>query len=76
MEIINRLLKNKIVERLQPGKAVLLFGARRVGKTVLLKDILGSFPGRTMLLNGEDYDTLLLLKERSIANYSHLFWRS
>jgi predicted AAA+ superfamily ATPase len=73
MEIINRLLKNKIVERLQPGKAVLLFGARRVGKTVLLKDILGSFPGRTMLLNGEDYDTLLLLKERSIANYSHLF---
>ncbi|MCH4156106.1 MAG: ATP-binding protein [Muribaculaceae bacterium] len=73
MEIINRLLKDKIVERLQPGKAVLLFGARRVGKTVLLKDILGSFPGRTMLLNGEDYDTLLLLKERSIANYSHLF---
>lgn len=25
-----------------------------------------------MLLNGEDYDTLALLKERSIANYRHL----
>ena len=72
METIGRALHTKVVENLRPGKAVLIFGARRVGKTVLIRKIVDSFSGKTLLLNGEDYDTLALLERRTVANYRHL----
>lgn len=72
METIDRILKKKITSRIEPNKAVLIFGARRVGKTVMMRQIVDNFSGRTMMLNGEDYDTLTLLENRSIANYRHL----
>jgi predicted AAA+ superfamily ATPase len=72
MTVIKRLLQKKIVERLVPGKAVLIFGTRRVGKTVLMRQIIDSYAGNIMLLNGEDNDALALLAEKSIANYSRL----
>lgn len=72
METIKRILQDKISERIEPGKAILLFGARRVGKTVLMRELIKAFKGKTMLLNGEDYDTISLLHERSISNYKHL----
>lgn len=58
--------------RIEPGKAVLIFGARRVGKTVMMRNIIKAYPGKTLLLNGEDYDTLALLEKRSVSNYRHL----
>ncbi len=72
MDTIKRSLEERITKKLEPGKAMLIFGARRVGKTVLLKEIVKNFQGNTMLLNGEDYDTLSLLENRSVANYKHL----
>lgn len=72
MEPVKRLLQDRVITRVEPNKAVLIFGARRVGKTVLIRQLIKNFKGRTMLLNGEDYDTLALLEERSIANYRHL----
>lgn len=72
METINRLLQKQISERIAPNKVVLIFGARRVGKTVMMRKIVADYPGRTMMLNGEDYDTLALLENRSVANYRHL----
>lgn len=72
METIKRSLQDKIIDKIAPNKAILIFGARRVGKTVLMRDIVKNFSGRTMMLNGEDYDTLALLENRSIANYRHL----
>jgi predicted AAA+ superfamily ATPase len=66
-------LQDKISVRIEKGKAVLIFGARRVGKTFLINKLLKSYNGKTMLLNGEDYDTHALLENRSIANYRHLF---
>lgn len=72
MKTVKRLLEDKITERIMPGKAVLLFGARRVGKTVLMRKLVNSYSGRAMMLNGEDFDTLALLENRTIANYRHL----
>ena len=72
MEPTKRLLQDRIATRIEPNKAVLIFGARRVGKTVLMRQLISNFDGKTMLLNGEDYDTLALLEERSVANYRHL----
>ena len=72
MKPVKRLLHDRIASRIEPNKAVLIFGARRVGKTVLVRQLINNFEGKTMLLNGEDYDTLALLEERSTANYRHL----
>jgi predicted AAA+ superfamily ATPase len=72
MEPIKRLLQDRIAARIEPNKVILIFGARRVGKTVLIRQLINGFEGKTILLNGEDYDTLALLEERSIANYRHL----
>ncbi|MDR1004053.1 MAG: ATP-binding protein [Prevotellaceae bacterium] len=73
MEIIKRSIESSITEKLVPNKAVLLFGARRVGKTILMRKIASDFQGKVMMLNGEDYDTQALLHERTIANYHRLF---
>lgn len=72
MNTIKRALHDKIVNEIKPGKAVLIFGARRVGKTVMMREIVNSFPGRVMMLNGEDFDTHALLEQRTIANYRNL----
>jgi predicted AAA+ superfamily ATPase len=72
MDPLKRLLQDRIVAKIEPNKAVLIFGARRVGKTVLMRQLIKDFAGKTMLLNGEDYDTLALLEEQSVANYRHL----
>jgi len=57
---------------MQPNKVMLLFGPRRVGKTVLMRNIINNTPGNHLILNGEDYDTLTLLEPQSIANYRKL----
>ena len=72
METIKRILEDRIVEWITPGKAILIFGARRVGKTILMRKLVDNYPGRAMMLNGEDFDTLALLENRTIANYRHL----
>ena len=71
--VIKRLLQEKISNRITPGKVVIIYGARRVGKTVLLRELVNSFEGKTLLLNGEDYDVQSMLANRSVANYRHLF---
>ena len=73
METLRRSLEDKIMDRLSPGKAILIFGARRVGKTVMMRSIVDAYEGRTLWMNGEDFDTMTLLRERTVANYRHLF---
>jgi len=69
---ITRILETRVQKSLRPNKAALLFGARRVGKTVLLRQIIEKFAGKTLLLNGDDLDTHALLEERTAANYARL----
>ena len=73
MKSIKRILQSEMEERLRPQKALLLFGARRVGKTVLLQQIVHGFDGKRLLLNGESMDTVRMLADRSIGNYQRLF---
>jgi predicted AAA+ superfamily ATPase len=73
MKTIERILQQRIESKLRPNKVILIFGARRVGKTTLTAQIIKKFEGRTLLLNGEDGDALALLKEKSISNYRNLF---
>jgi len=48
MNKITRILQAEIENRMQPGKVMLLFGARRVGKTILIKSIAEKFSGKIL----------------------------
>jgi len=72
MEPVKRLLEERVRTKILPNKAVLIFGARRVGKTILLRQIIDKFEGKVLLLNGEDLDSVSILNEKSISNYSHI----
>lgn len=70
--MIKRTLEFEISEKIQPNKVIILLGARRVGKTILINEICSTFQGKYLLLNGEDYDAQKLLENKSIANYRRL----
>lgn len=57
---------------LKKQKVTLLLGARRVGKTELLKQLEESQGSNCLWLNGEDVDVQQLLETRSVANYKRL----
>ena len=73
MEAIRRILHDEIEKRIRRQKVMLVFGARRVGKTVLLKQIVENYKGKTLLVNGESMDTVRMLADRSASNYRQLF---
>ena len=53
--MIHRFITNRILESLVPGRVTVLFGARRTGKTTLLKAITEKLnEKRVLILNGED----------------------
>jgi len=51
---IQRLLLSEIQKSLIPGKVLVLYGARQVGKTTLAKDLLQSLPLRTRFVNADE----------------------
>lgn len=71
--MIPRLLTTEIEQRMKKQKVMLIYGARRVGKTILLKHIVDRYQGKTLLLNGESSETVDMLKEKSISRYRQLF---
>jgi len=54
MKYLKRELSDSILNKLQPNKVVVLYGARRVGKTILVKNILRTINEPVLILNGED----------------------
>mgnify|MGYP004668684909 FL=1 len=62
--MIKRILETTIQERLWHGKAIILFGARQVGKTTMLKKML---QGRddVLWLNGDEQDVRNLFENAS-----------
>jgi len=73
MEYIERALESTLINTRRPNKVVIIMGARRVGKTVLLKRMMKNSVLKTMYLNGEDFYVKEMLKERSIVNYKNQF---
>lgn len=70
---INRATLKQFEATVLPNKVLLLLGARRVGKTELIKKYLENIPKEEYLqLNGEDVEDAYLLKVRSVVNYKRL----
>ncbi len=70
--MITRKIESVILESLVPGKVVILLGARRTGKTVLLKKIVSMISEPGIFFNGEDFAVQRLLENRSVANYEKI----
>jgi predicted AAA+ superfamily ATPase len=69
MEGINRYIYDELKKQLKPSRVLMLLGARRVGKTRLLKKLASELPADlTLMLNGEDQKTIDSLAERSVEN--------
>ncbi|MFI3240169.1 MAG: AAA family ATPase [Bacteroidales bacterium] len=58
--MVERLIENRIKAKLNSGKAIIIMGARQVGKTTLLKNL---FPNsnETLWLNGDEPDVRVML---------------
>jgi uncharacterized protein len=70
---ISRALFEEFKRRVKPQKVLILLGARRVGKTELIKRYLSELsPDEYQLHNGEDQNTWQLFAERSVKNYKRL----
>jgi len=72
MEYIPRILQKTLENRLVSNKVVLIYGSRRVGKTILVKKIMENTKEKTLFLNGEDVTTQRLLEERNASRYRRL----
>ncbi len=70
--MIQRALKEVIGTSMQPNKVMLVFGARRVGKTVLIKQLIEQFKGQVLFLNGEDALTEEMFSTRTASHYRQL----
>ena len=70
---IDRAFRKAVLQKLQANKVIVLLGARRVGKTIFLKDLVDNHLNEEhLLLNGEDISTMAVLTERTIENYKRL----
>ncbi|MFM7401180.1 MAG: ATP-binding protein, partial [Bacteroidota bacterium] len=72
MELISRTIQSRIEEYFVSGKVIVLLGPRRVGKTVLVRQIISSITEPVLFLNGEDINTRELLARRSVPHYLQL----
>lgn len=83
--MIERKIKNLILKKLKPGFVVGLFGPRRVGKTVLMHEILKEINisdkrMKVLYVTGDDLDTSevfsnnrLSVLSNAVAGYDYLF---
>lgn len=67
--MINRLIYEKIKSRMFRGKAIIVYGPRRVGKTTLLKKLEATANVKTLYLDGDEPD---VRKKLSDVNSSAL----
>ena len=72
---MNKIFWNVVAKRIQKLKAqevVLIFGARRVGKTYFIQQYLKELNEPYIYFNGEDIHPHELLAQHSAANYKWL----
>ncbi len=69
---LERAVEPILKEYLVPNKAILLVGARRVGKTELINHIAANVKGNPIMLYGGNDETIDLLKEKTTANYKRI----
>jgi predicted AAA+ superfamily ATPase len=70
---IPRLLEKQLAEELRPGRVWMLFGARRVGKTMLVRDFVARDKGRWLTWQGEDAAAAAVFKSPTADRFKQTF---
>lgn len=73
--MINRIINKQIVEKLNTGKAILVFGPRQTGKTTLLHQVLDQTKD-VLWLNGDESDIQKLFENASSTRLKAIFGHS
>jgi predicted AAA+ superfamily ATPase len=69
---IERFLLPKIKEALIPGKVIVLYGPRQVGKTTLAKDLLAQIPDKGRFINADELRYREILGSQSLPKLNEL----
>ncbi len=70
--MIKREISKQIEKRLFRGKAIILIGARQVGKTTLINDLLKDIPDKKLIINGDEADSFFWAQEPTSAKLKTL----
>ena len=70
--MIKRILQNRIEDCFFKGKAVILYGARQVGKTTLIQEIQKRYPNESLYLNIDEPDLRSYLTDATSTELKHL----
>lgn len=70
--MLKRDIEDIVFNYIEPGKVLKIFGARRVGKTILIEQLAKRFQGKVNLLNGDDAFTEQLFMERTVNHYRQI----
>ncbi len=74
--MIIRRIKGLVEKRLHTGKAIILLGARQVGKTTILRQLTKGKEEETLWLNGDETDVQLLFENASVERFKSVFGKS
>ena len=70
--MIRRTISKQIEKRLFKGKVIILIGARQVGKTTLIDNLLQEFPEKKLLINGDEAESFFWSQEPTSAKLKTL----
>lgn len=67
MNMVKRSIEGLIQKYLFKNKAIIIYGARQVGKTTLVESLVKKHTQKTLFLNGDDSDIRDILSEASVT---------
>jgi predicted AAA+ superfamily ATPase len=76
MSFIPREIESRINRFFLPNKVLVILGARRIGKTLFLREFVKDLDSSILQLNGEDLSTHDILKTRSVENYKRILGKN
>ncbi|MDO9576928.1 MAG: ATP-binding protein [Candidatus Cloacimonadales bacterium] len=65
--MIQRIVSKLIANHLYKGKAIILIGARQVGKTTLINELLKNIPEKKLIINGDEADSFFWAIEPTVV---------
>ncbi len=69
----NRIIKPKIEEKFFKGKVIIIYGARQVGKTTLIKDFQNKYKEESLYLNCDEPDIKATLTDKTSTELKAFF---
>ena len=70
--MIKRIISDQIANRLFKGKAIILIGARQVGKTTLINELLDTLHEKKLIINGDEAESFFWSQEPTSAKMKTL----